>query len=143
MLAAVLNFIGLLVSWSVTFNNYIRDIDRFDVERCIALHNEIVMHGWVGSGRDPANFTGKNWFDRVGDPADRTRDRLSTPLTRFLEGALITDEPNYSFFYYVYGLSYPEGMWSMHDAFAPHGDPNRYLTLYGATNIASHPEGLV
>jgi hypothetical protein len=143
MLAAVLNSIALLTSWVVNFNNYIRDIDTFEVERCIALHNEILMHGWVGSGRDAANFTGKNWFDHLGDQANNARGRLSTPLTRFLKGALTTDENNYSFFYHVGGLGYPLSMWTTHEAFGGDMDPDRYLTLYMANNIASHPDGLV
>ncbi|KAI4643339.1 uncharacterized protein J4E79_011280 [Alternaria viburni] len=58
-----------------------------NVERCISLHNEIVRHGWVGSGRSPDTLAShsKSWFEVFGDEAEVERSALSPDLVQFLE----------------------------------------------------------
>ncbi|CAN9232060.1 unnamed protein product [Alternaria alternata] len=60
-----------------------------NVERCIELHNEIVQHGWVGSGRSPETLTSqsKSWFQLHGEKAEAARSDLSAELIQFLEQA--------------------------------------------------------
>ncbi|KAF7675694.1 hypothetical protein GT037_006413 [Alternaria burnsii] len=60
-----------------------------NVERCIELHNEIVQHGWIGSGRSPETLTSqsKSWFQLHGGKAEAARSDLSAELIQFLEQA--------------------------------------------------------
>ena len=92
-----------------------------NVERCISLHNEIVRHGWVGSGRSPDTLAShsKSWFEVFGDEAEAERSNLSPGLIQFLEQVQIPrveEEGLYpEFFYWVQGLSHPEYMFEIED----------------------------
>ena len=92
-----------------------------NVERCISLHNEIVRHGWVGSGRsaDTLASHSKSWFEVFGDEAEAERSNLSPGLIQFLEKIQIPrieEEGFYpEFFYWVQGLSHPEYMFEFED----------------------------
>ena len=87
-----------------------------NVERCIELHNEIVQHGWVGSGRSPETLTSqsKSWFQLHGEKAEAARSDLSAELIQFLEQAqdpyAQESETCLSFFHWVSGLSGPSYM---------------------------------
>jgi len=87
-----------------------------NVERCISLHNEIVRHGWVGSGRSADSLAShsKPWFQVFGEEAEAERSALSPDLVQFLEQVQIPrveEEGFYTeFFYWVQGLSHPEYM---------------------------------
>lgn len=148
--------------WRVTLSNPVRETDGLDFERCAALHNELFLIGRAGAAaRDepryafPENTSSLNWFDIHGDEARSIRDRLSPSLCSFLERAIVQvssstdqygDECNHSFFYFAGGLHHPDGLWRNHEMFADDRDesyPDRFLTLYAATNFASHPDGLV
>lgn len=120
-----------------------------DYERCAALHNELLELGWVGSDKalehDAADdqtpvLHRVSWFDRHGDAAAQVRSRLSPSLVAFLEQAL--DSPNgHSLFYHVNGLS-PPGFLFLNNNL-DQDEPDRYVTLYVANLIATHPDGLV
>jgi len=94
-----------------------------NVERCISLHNEIVRHGWVGSGRSPDTLAShsKSWFEVFGDEAEAERSNLSPNLIQFLEQIQIprVEEEGFypEFFYWVQGLSHPEYMFEFEDMF--------------------------
>jgi hypothetical protein len=83
-----------------------------DVERCVVLHNEILQHGWIGSGRSPdqlaANCT--HWFDYYGAKAEAVRPSLDPDLIIFLERALLPNVEEFSFFYWVNSLAGPDYM---------------------------------
>ncbi|KAI4595872.1 hypothetical protein KJ359_006511 [Pestalotiopsis sp. 9143b] len=120
-----------------------------DYERCAALHNELLELGWAGSGKsleynaadDQALVLHRvSWFDHHGDAAAQVRSLLSPSLVAFLEQAL--DSPNgHSLSYDVNGLS-PPGFLFLNNNLDP-DEPNRYVTLYVANLIATHPDGLV
>lgn len=99
--------------------------------------------GWTGSGKSLDELETSTWFDHYGEAAENTRSLLSDDLVAFLERAFVVEHDNeFSLFYYVYGLVQPERLretfeWREED------DTPRYVTLYGANAIASHPEGLV
>ncbi|KAH8660540.1 hypothetical protein BX600DRAFT_514136 [Xylariales sp. PMI_506] len=133
------------MSWRVTPDNPVRYPNRLDVERCAALHNEILWHGWVDPGRDPADFVGVSWNAFHGDAAAAIAPRLQPDLAAFLDRAVVPagGEQHQSFNYLVSGLQWPGGMWFNHEGFAVDGDPDRFLTLYSVHSIASHPDGLV
>ncbi|EFX03592.1 hypothetical protein CMQ_520 [Grosmannia clavigera kw1407] len=114
-----------------------------NVNRCATLHNQLFDIGQAGLGTsEPA--VRQNWFAFHGDKAEAVRHRLSPSLVAFLEQAWKCSGNGHAFFYYAYGLAYPESMWTTHEIEAKDSDsPYRYLTLYTATNLASHPEGVV
>ena len=79
-----------------------------DVERCLALHNEILYYGWVGSGRSLGSLesTCKSWFETFGEEAEAVRSNLTPDLIRFLEHARFVNDPESElkdtfFFYWV------------------------------------------
>ncbi|KAF7518591.1 hypothetical protein G7054_g13402 [Neopestalotiopsis clavispora] len=134
-----------LTSWRVTPDNPVRYAGSLDVERCAALHNEILWYGWNKSGGRPEDFPGVNWHEhhRGDDGAADARKRLSAPLAAFLDQALTTSDFRQSFFYHLSGLNAPAYMWDNHDWYQDEFDKDRYLTLYLAHSMASHPDGLV
>jgi hypothetical protein len=61
----------------------------------------------------------------------------------FLEQAqMIKNDDQFSLFYYVTGLQSPDQMWESFQWMFEDEEERRYLTLYGATSMASHPDGL-
>lgn len=132
-----------LTSWRVTPENPVRYSNSLDVERCVALHNEILWRGWNASGGTPEDFPGVNWFELHGEAAQPARARLSSPLSAFLDQALAINS-TYSFFYYTGSFKWPPTMWESHETFQNPAERDRFLTLYVAdSNIASHSDGLV
>lgn len=68
---------------------------------------------------------------------------LHGSLVTFLESAFcVEDVGQHSLFYYVNGLSGPGYMWENHEMDNDE-QPYRYLTLYVANTIATHPDGLI
>ena len=137
--------------WRVTAENPVRMTPGLDYERCAALHNELLEIGWVGSGRRLEYDANDNqaevlhrrtWFEYYGEDAERVRSRLSPSLAAFLERALVIDA-NHSLFYYVSCLAHPDYLWLNHQWEAEDTEPDRYMTLYVANDIASKLDGLV
>lgn len=129
--------------WQVTKDHPVRIHGRLDHERCAALHNEILRRGWIGSGRSLDNLETVNWFHYYGQAAEDCRHLLSQDLIAFLEQAqMIKNDDQFCLFYYVTGLLSPDLIWESFDGMFEDEDQYRYLTLYGATSIASHPDGL-
>jgi hypothetical protein len=129
--------------WQVTHDHPVRYHSRLDHERCAALHNEILRRGWTGSGRFLDQLETDNWFQHYGQDAEDIRHLLSKDLIAFLEQAqMIKNDNQFCLFYYVTGLLGPERMWETSDWMFEGEDKHRYLTLYGAVSMASHPDGL-
>jgi hypothetical protein len=125
----------------VTPSHPARDDGTLDYTRCAALHNEILERGWLGSGRERDRMPDRNWFAYHGADAEAVRSRLSPDLNSFLELATqVGDAEDFSLFYYVNGLRYPEILWINHEGFANNRD--RFVTLYSSTSD-SRPDGLV
>ena len=133
---------------------------RLNVTGCIQLHNEIVRLGWEGMGYSPADFKPQTWFEFHGEKAEKTSGELSKELQVFLKGAYEMP-PRQTFHYYVGGLLSPGGdifafidhvcgykeyqvnMYSGYHRRLESRKLARYVRLYWATNLASHPEGLM
>jgi hypothetical protein len=118
-----------------------------DVDKCVALHNKIFMHGWLASGKSTKDFERDctTWFDYYGDEAEALRDTLSLDLAAFLESAYVA-KTDHSFFHYVAGLDYPSGLFETAKFFNiaySDGDPTRYVALYAINRFASDPVGLM
>jgi hypothetical protein len=121
-----------------------------DVEKCVLLHNRILEHGWLGSGKtiEDLEQNRKTWFDYHGDLAEAISDILSPDLIAFLERAYVVDcDDGHSFFYYVGGLSGPgyiqeqlEGL----NVVCPEEGETRYVVLYTMNySFGSHQVGLM
>lgn len=75
-----------------------------NAERCIALHNETMHYGWVGSGRSPGSLesTCKTWFDTFGDEAEAVRSDLGPDLIKFLQHARVICDPKFGVDLYLF-----------------------------------------
>ncbi|KAL1608035.1 hypothetical protein SLS60_002974 [Paraconiothyrium brasiliense] len=136
-----------------------------NVARCIELHNEIVRLGWEGMGQAPEDFHPKTWFEHHGGAAQKARRKFSSDLVQFLQGAYEVPESNQQhgvqyFHYYATALLSPgDDMFALLDGLCKptwvnqyeqhHGNLKdggglgRYVRLYYANNLVSHPEGLI
>ncbi|CAO2656576.1 Nn.00g053790.m01.CDS01 [Neocucurbitaria sp. VM-36] len=120
-----------------------------NVERCIALHDEILRQGWVGSGRSPESLesTCKTWFDTFGDEADAVRSDLAPDLVKFLTHARVVYDPEFGvdlhFFYWVQNLASPDFMFEQAEDLPDQGENGRVLVLYAMSNFTGHFCGLV
>jgi hypothetical protein len=132
---------------------------EMNVTRCIELHNEIVRLGWEGMGRSPEDFHPQTWFEHHGQAAQTARGKFSPDLVAFLQGAFEV-ESRANFHYYATALLYPgDNMFAFIDSVCSptwvseyeqhHGDlqevagAGRYVRLYFASSLSSHPEGLM
>ncbi|CAN9200651.1 unnamed protein product [Alternaria alternata] len=120
-----------------------------NVDRCIALHNEILRHGWVSSGRrlESLDSTCKTWFDTFGDTAEAIRPQLSPDLVRFLEHARVIQDPetgaDLCFFYWFKNLAGPKSMFKQAEGWLDYGRYGQLLVLYSMNNFTGHWCGLV
>jgi hypothetical protein len=121
-----------------------------DVDRCVELHNKILEHGWVQSGKSKEDLerNRKTWFDYHGDEAEAIRDVLSPDIFAFLERAYVMDcEGGHAFFYYVGGLFSPSLVHEISEIFdhdSEDGGMLQNIVLYNMnSSFGSHPVGLV
>jgi hypothetical protein len=124
-----------------------------DVDKCVELHNKILEHEWVHSGKSIEDFERlrQTWFEKYGDDAEAIRDLLSPNLTAPLERAYEIDyDGGHSFFYYVNGLFSPQIVHDQSDglneAWWQDGEEGalRQIVLYVMNySFGSHPMGLV
>ena len=94
-----------------------------DFERCAALHNAILQHGWASTGRKLDEMPRTTWWETyVGEGADGdTQDileRLPASLHGFLKRAFLLarfpDQPDdNSFFYGLVDLASPTQMFDV------------------------------
>jgi|SRR5690242_6540238 len=119
-----------------------------DVRRCITLHNEILLDGWVHSGHDAHTFDSqcKTWYDSAPTDAERIREDLTPDLFEFLRHARQPIEHFFAFFYYVSDLVHPLSLFMDYKVWqydVEEGEEKRYVTLYHANQLGSHPLGLM
>jgi hypothetical protein len=120
-----------------------------NVERCVALHNEILRSGWVSSGRslETLESTSKTWFDTFGDDAEAVRAQLAPDLVRFLQQARVIHDPEFAadlpFFYWLQNLASPNFMFEQAEDWSDDGEDGRFLVLYEMNNFTGHWCGLV
>lgn len=125
-----------------------------DFERCSALHDAIVRHGWVGRGHDLSDLPNRTYWERwrptlTPYQSERLQDRLHPTVLAFLQSALELPDfypgsfmpPN--FFYHLVGLCAPLELFANHEEV----EGDRYVTLYclqGAlATEGKMPDGLV
>lgn len=85
----------------------------------------------------------RTWFEYYGEDAERVHGRLSPSLTAFLERALVVDA-DHSLFYHVGGRAPPYYyLWLNYEWEVVETEPDRFMTLHVANDIASKLDGLV
>lgn len=89
--------------------------DHLDFERCAALHNAIVKHTWVATGRDLKDLP----IQHVWPPDDESAlqeglGRLHPDVISFLERAIVN--PEGEFFLYIGYLGPAKALWEQVDA---------------------------
>jgi hypothetical protein len=121
-----------------------------DVDRCVELHNKILEHGWLRSGKATEYFeqNRQTWFDYHGDQAEAISNLLSPDLIAFLERAHTIDcEDGHFFFYFVSSNSGPgdmEDQMEILNSACEEEDETRYVLLYIMNySFGSHPMGLM
>jgi hypothetical protein len=135
--------------------NPARDEGDMDYERCAALHNAIVKHGWTASGHSLDNLPLTACWEANEEDWEDDVDRLHPSMIEFFKRAFDTDLPDteplynfmskdYKFFYFLSGLIGPQG-YEAFDLADNFGDfPGHYLTLYTPNDgLGSHAQGLM
>lgn len=124
----------------VTPDNPPRQTDSLDFERCAELHNAILEHGWLSSGRSAEDFQSQctPFYERAAEVIDAKCD---SSLKAFFQAA--RDVPpgknDFNFFYNVSALDCAFG-W--HDYYTE--DEDRALKLYTVSEgLYGDPDGLV
>lgn len=122
------------------------DLDGMDSDRCAALHNAILEHGWTASGRTTEDFLShtRTWWQVHGEAPEASRLHIS--LRTFLKNARIVPrecQPETSFFYNVGGLHHPSSFFTGPGS-SMFEDTDMILTLYNShEKLAGTPDGLL
>lgn len=129
--------------WRVSVENPPRtDIEGMDAERCAALHNAILSHGWVASGRLAADFPRTTWWQAqvTDENVEVLTERLHASVVEFLKRSYDVPEEVH-FFYYLPGLNSAQGML---EDWLGHFDEGDSVTLYVSDQtMASKTLGLL
>ncbi|KAK0272029.1 hypothetical protein LTR91_000605 [Friedmanniomyces endolithicus] len=131
-----------------------------DVDRCAALHNTLMLYGWIASGLALASLQKKSWWSRHGSQS--LLKVLRPELVRFL--GKIFDVEGHCFFYHLRGLARPGEMMMLGEVLEDEelgrglaggrgkglvgeeeeGGKWRFVVLYATPEaLVSHPAGLV
>ncbi|KAK5696634.1 hypothetical protein LTR97_007938 [Elasticomyces elasticus] len=103
------------------------DGDGMDHERCAALHNAILKHGWVTSGRDAEGFLRESHPYLEFHPSLAQDDFLHPSVLAFLRAArALPGNHETNLFYHLWALNYEPGG---RDYCFP--DSDQSLLLYG------------
>ena len=124
----------------VTPDNPPRQTGGLDSQRCVRLHNAILEHAWLSSGRSAEDFQSlcTPFYERATEVVD---EKCNASLKAFLQGArdVQPGTMNFNFFYNVSSLCCAFG-W--HDFYTTEED--QVLTLYTVSNgLFGAPDGLV
>jgi hypothetical protein len=130
----------------VSEDNPARDGGDMDYERCAALHNAIVKHGWMASGHSLGDLPLKTCWQVNEEEWEEDANRLHPSMIEFLKRAYNTELPDteplynfmsriHKFFYFLDGLVGPQNR----EAFDLDA-----MTLYTANDdLGSHAQGLM
>lgn len=121
--------------------------DDLDVERCAALHNTLLLYGWVCSGKRIPQMEKKSWWSRHGN--DDLKKILRPIVVRYL--SKVFDVPGHNFFYHVSGLASPKDILQLGEVLededrkpAKKEEKHRFIVLYNTSrDHVSHPAGIV
>jgi len=123
-----------------------RQIDELDVDRCAAMHNTLLLFGWVCSGKKIPALEKRSWWSRHGTPA--LKQTLRPSVVRYL--SKIFDVPGHNLFYHISGLANPSEMLQLGDVLddhrhgKAHEERHRFIVIYNSSKAqVSHPAGIV
>jgi hypothetical protein len=85
--------------------------DDLDIDRCAALHNTLLLYGWVCSGKRIPQMEKKSWWSRHGN--DDLKKLLRPSVVRYL--SKVFDVPGHNFFYHVSGLASPKDVFDQQE----------------------------
>jgi len=139
----------------VSDDNPARVEGDLDYERCAALHNAILKHGWTASGRSIDELPLNTCWEANEQEWEDNTDRLQPSIIEFLKRAHNTELPDteplynfqsrdYKFFYFLDGLVGPQGheYYALLDDIGDYSD--HYMTLYTPNDrLGSHAQGLM
>nr|POE74320.1 hypothetical protein CFP56_70795 [Quercus suber] len=123
-----------------------RNDSDLDVDRCAALHNTLMLYGWVCSGKKISDMQKRSWWSKHGSESLQKLVRPS--LKRYL--SKVFDVPGHNFFYHVTGIARPMEMLLLgqlledpdHDASKV--EKHRFLVIYTASKeLVKAPAGIV
>lgn len=124
----------------------VREGAGLDVERCAALHNTLMLYGWVCGGKKLPEMVRKSWWSRHG--SQPLQKILHPEIVRYLQK--IFDVPGHNFFYHLRGLAPPIEMLRLGDVLQDDDhDPDkaekyRFIVLYSTSSaLVTHPAGLM
>ena len=117
------------------------------VERCAALHNTIMLYGWVCSGKRIAEMERKSWWSKYGNT--QLKNLLRPSIVRYLS-RVFDVPPGHNFFHHVNGLAKPTPMLDLgelledQDRDARTAEKHRFIVLYTVPkDLVSQPAGIV
>ncbi|KAK6426135.1 hypothetical protein LTR95_016167 [Oleoguttula sp. CCFEE 5521] len=117
-----------------------------DVERCAAMHNTLLLYGWICSGKGIPDMQKKSWWGRHGTA--ELKALLRPSLAKYL--TKIFDVPGHNFFYHISGLASRQDMLELGERLKDderqplREEKHRYLVLYSTPKEhVSHPAGIV
>jgi len=120
--------------------------DDLDIDRCAALHNTLLLYGWVCSGKRIPQMEKKSWWSRHGN--DDLKKLLRPSVVRYL--SKVFDVPGHNFFYHVSGLASPKDVLQLGEVLedaerSPSKDEkHRFIVLYSTSrDHVTHPAGIV
>ncbi|CAK4030874.1 hypothetical protein DOTSEDRAFT_71585 [Lecanosticta acicola] len=120
--------------------------DQLDANRCSALHNTLLLYGWVCSGKKISALQKRSWWGRNGN--DNLKTILRPMVVRYL--SKVFDVPGHNFFYHVSALPTEKEMLQLGDLLedqdhdARDAEKYRFIILYKSSPaLVSQPAGIV
>jgi len=144
---ATITLFGPIAKQRVNAKQPPRDLADLDTDRCAALHNTLLLYGWVCSGKKIPQMEKKSWWSRHGSQS--LKQILQPSTVRYL--SKIFDVPGHNFFYHISGLARPPDMLQLGDVLEDQDsgrhagkEKYRFLVLYSTSrDHVSHPAGIV
>jgi len=143
---AAITLFGPIAKQRVNSKQPPRETDGLDVDRCAALHNTLLLYGWICSGKKIPQMEKKSWWSRHGSQS--LKELLRPSIVRYL--SKIFDVPGHNLFYHVSGLARPPDMLMLGDVLEDQDrddlrkEKYRYIVLYSTSkDHVSHPAGIV
>lgn len=120
--------------------------DEIDVARVAALHNTLLLYGWVCSGKKIPQMEKKSWWSKHGNPS--LQKLLRPHVVRYL--SKVFDVPNHNVFYHISSLATEKEMLQLgevledNDHDSDKTEKHRFIVLYKTSrNHVSQPAGIV
>ncbi|KAF7185507.1 hypothetical protein HII31_13131 [Pseudocercospora fuligena] len=119
-----------------------------DAERCAALHNTLLLYGWVCSGKKINQLEKRSWWGKHGN--EHLSKILRPKVVRFL--SKVFDVPaNHNFFYHVSAIASEKELLNLgevledNDHLTPAGkEKYRFIVLYRTSSaLVSQGAGIV